>query len=81
MKLEYTYGCVCGSLSVDGVESINMDINDFKAVIHKLVDREQDMAVLQDLFKSCMESQGHFDPSDEPCECCGDFIDTYTLEI
>lgn len=44
MKLEYTYGCVCGSLSVDGVESINMDVNDFKAVIHKLVDREQDMA-------------------------------------
>ena len=81
MKLEYTYGCICDSLSVDGVETIDMNIDDLKSVVHKLVDREQDIAVLQDLFTSCMQSQAECESSDEPCECCGDFIDTYTLEI
>lgn len=81
MKLKYTYGCVCDSISVDGVESIDMDINDFREVVHQLVDNEQDSAVLQDLFTSCMESQGNYESSKKPCDCCGDTIITYTLEL
>ena len=34
MKLEYTEGCVCTSLTVDGKETIDMNVEDFKSVIH-----------------------------------------------
>ena len=81
MKLEYTSGCVCDSLLVDGVESIYMNMDSFKDVIHELVDRERDLAVLQGIFMSCMASQGDYESSEEACECCGDFITTYRLEI
>lgn len=81
MKLEYTYGCVCDSLSIDGVETIDMQEQDFKNVIYKLIDRESDIAVLQSIYKDLMESQGEYESSDEPCECCGDYVTTYTLNI
>ena len=42
MKLEYTDGCICTSLTVDGKETIDMDTKDFKEVIHKLIDKEND---------------------------------------
>lgn len=80
MKLEYTEGCICDSISVDGIESIDMDINDFKKVVTLLLIRENDLSVLQTTFMECMQSQGEFMRSG-PCGCCGDFITTYTLEI
>ncbi len=81
MKLEYTEGCTCDSLSVDGVESIDMDINDFKDVLHELLDRETDLGTLQQVFTTLMVQQGEYECSDEPCDQCGDYVTTYTLEI
>lgn len=80
MKLEYTEGCVCTSLTVDGVETVDMDINDLKKVICKLVERETDVAELQDLWMSLMQSQGEYKDLGH-CECCGDWITNYTLEL
>lgn len=80
MKLEYTDGCICTSLSVDGVETIDMKTEDLQAVICKLVKREDDISVLQDLFTSLMYSQGEYKDLGH-CEQCGDFISNYTLEI
>lgn len=80
MKLEYTDGCICTSLSVDGVETIDMKTEDLQAVICKLVKREDDISVLQDLFTSLMSSQGEYKDLGQ-CEQCGDFISEYTLEI
>lgn len=80
MKLEYTYGCVCDSLSVDGIESIDINIEGFRAVIHNLIDKIDEFAVLQDLFCNCMEALGEYE-SHGPCDCCGDYITTYTYEI
>lgn len=81
MKLEYTEGCICDSLSVDGVESIDMDIDSFKDVLHKLLDRETDLGTLQEVFMVLMAQQGEYERSDRPCSQCGDYITTYTLEI
>lgn len=80
MKLEYTEGCVCTSLTVDGVETVDMNINDLKKVICKLVERETDVAELQDLWMSLMQSQGEYKDLGH-CECCGDWITNYTLEL
>ena len=35
--LKYTNGCTCTSLTVDDVETIDMDINDFRKVIKQMV--------------------------------------------
>lgn len=80
MKLEYTDGCVCTSLTVDGVETSNMKIEDLQDVICKLVKRETDISELQQLWMSLMESQGEFKDLGH-CDQCGDWIENYTLEI
>lgn len=168
MKLNYTDGCICTSLTVDGTESIDLDIDTFRNVIKKfltfgrdknfavlfecihsliyesyyveleeeeelldnknhyvchinnnqydytewwdkgttydmicinknvwnnilteemykdmcdLIDKIDDVAVLQSIFCSVLERCGKYDCSDRPCACCGDYVRHYTIEI
>lgn len=37
MKLDYTDGCICTSLTVDGIETIYLDIDTFRNVIKKFL--------------------------------------------
>lgn len=80
MKLEYTDGCICTSLTIDGKETVDMDVKDFKSVIHKLIDKESDLGTLQSIWIDLMEQQGTFEDLGH-CSCCGDWITKYTLEI
>ncbi len=171
MKLEYTDGCICTSLTVDDTETIDLDIDTFRNVIKKfltfgrdkkfavllecihkliqetyytelekneeeeelidnmnhyvchinnnqydyfewwdkdttydmiginkniwdnifteemykdmcdLIDKIDDIAVLQTIFCFVLERCGKYDCSDRPCDCCGDYIQHYTMEI
>lgn len=80
MKLEYTDGCICTSLTVDGVETVDMKTEDLQEVICKLVKRETDTAILQRIWMNLMESQGDYEDLGH-CECCGDWVSRFTLEI
>ena len=80
MKLEYTDGCVCTSLTIDGKETIDMNVEDFKSVIHKLIGNENDLGTLQHIWIVLMEQQGKYEDLGQ-CEECGDYIARYTLEI
>ena len=80
MKLEYTDGCVCTSLTIDGKETIDMNVEDFKSVIHKLIDNENDLGTLQHIWIVLMEQQGKYEDLGH-CPDCGDYITRYTLEI
>ena len=80
MKLEYADGCVCTSLTVDGKETIDMSKEELKEVIYKLLNRESDICVLQDIWRDLVESQGESEDLGH-CEECGDYITRYTLEI
>lgn len=81
MKLKCIEGCTCDSLTIDGIETIDINKDDFKKVLHKLIDKEEDRAIMQSIFMNLMYSQGTYEYSDKPCECCGDYIITYKLEI
>ena len=168
MKLDYTDGCICTSLTVDGTETIDLDIDTFRNIIKKfltfgrdknfdvlfecihsliyesyyaeleeeeelldnknhyvchinnnqydytewrdkgttydmicintnvwdniltkemykdmcdLIDKIDDIAVLQSIFCSVLERCGKYDCSNKPCECCGDYIRHYAMEI
>lgn len=80
MKLEYTDACVYTSLTVDGIETVDMPIDKFKKVIHQLIDRESDLETLQNIWISLMEQQGEYEYLGH-CERFGTWINKYTLEI
>lgn len=80
MKLEYTDGCICDSLTVDGIETVDISINDFKKVLYQLIDRETDLGTLQSIMIKLMEQQGEYEDLGH-CSCCGDYITKYTLEL
>lgn len=80
MKLEYIDGCINNYLAIDGIETIYMRIDEFKKVVHKLIDRETDLETLQNIWINLMEQQGKREDLSR-CELCGDLITQYTLEI
>ena len=80
MKLQYVNGCVYNSLLIDGAETINIDIPKLRNVLKQLIDKEEDMCMLQYFLKSILEVKGTYECSEEQCECCGDFIESYTLD-
>ena len=80
MKLEYTDGCTCTSLTVDGIETIDMSPDSLKKVICKLINNESDFGSLQSIWMDLVTSQGSYEDLGE-CEECGDLITRYTLEI
>ena len=80
MKIESVTGCTCDSLTVDNVETVNMDKEAIKDVIKKLINREDDLGILQSILIDLVEFQGEFEDLGH-CDQCGDWITKYTLEI
>ena len=80
MKIESVTGCTCDSLTVDDVETVDMDKEAVKDVIKKLIDREDDLGTLQSILIDLVETQGEFEDLGY-CDQCGDWITKYTLEI
>lgn len=80
MKIESVSGCLCDSLTIDGVETIDMKIEDVKEVIKKLIDKENDLGTIQSILIDLVETRGDFEDLGQ-CDQCGDWITKYTLEI
>lgn len=80
MKIESVTGCTCDSLTVDDVETVDMDKEAVKDVIKKLIDRENDLGTLQSILMDLVETRGEFEDLGH-CDQCGDWITKYTLEI
>ena len=56
MKIESVTGCTCDSLTVDDVETVDMDKAAVKDVIKKLIDREDDLGTLQSILIDLVET-------------------------
>lgn len=80
MKVVSVTGCTCDSLTIDGVESIDMKIEDLQAAIKKLIDKESDVAILQSILTDLVSDMGEIEDLGY-CEECGDHIEQYTLEV
>ncbi len=80
MKIESVTGCTCDSLTVDNVETVDMDKEAIKDVIKKLIDREDDLGTLQSILIDLVEIRGEFEDLGH-CEQCGDWITKYTVEL
>lgn len=82
MKLIFSYGCLANELSVNGISEIDLTDKQRKEVINRIFqwyDKHPD--ALKDLLQDFIQT--HYDDYDctEPCECCGDSITTYKMEI
>ena len=80
MKIESVTGCTCDSLTVDDVETVDMDKEAVKDVIKKLIDREDDLGTLQSILIDLVETRGEFEDLGH-CDQCGDWITKYTVEL
>ena len=80
MKIESVTGCTCDSLTVDDVETVDMDKEAVKDVIKKLIDREDDIGTLQFILMDLVETRGEFEDLGH-CDQCGDWITKYTVEL
>ena len=80
MKIEYQCGCTDDSLTIDGVESCDMESKELIEVIKKLLDREDDLGLLQYILIDLIEAQGDYEDLGI-CEECADQITKYSIEI
>ena len=80
MKIISVSGCTCDSLTIDNVETSEMNIEDIRETIKKLIDRESDLGTLQSILIDLVETRGDFEDLGN-CEQCGDWITKYTVEI
>lgn len=79
MKINYTDGCTCYSLTIDGKEVSEMNSKEIQDAVAKLVYKVTDTAILQEIIERITESIGDFEDLGT-CEECGDWITKYTYE-
>lgn len=79
MKINYTTGCTCDSLTIDGRESIDLSPEAIKDAIIKALDKINSISDLQEILMTIAETGEYEDLGH--CEQCGDWITSFTLEV
>lgn len=84
MKINWTRGCINDNLVIN--EKKYSDYNDkdkiiLRQIILNWLVQKEDVIPTKDIIELILEMAGKYECSDEPCECCGDFIDSYEMEI
>ena len=84
MKIDLVEGCVCDSLTIDGVEEINLTDEQRAKTIVELLDGLKKVIKPSDLncfLQHICMNYGDMKCSDEPCPQCGDYVYSYHVEI
>lgn len=80
MKIEYTSGCMAHSLTIDGVETIDLDPKEFKERALKVIEKIDNEELLRTLLIQAVEIMGESELIAH-CDECGDNIYKDTLII
>jgi hypothetical protein len=80
MKIELTAGCTVDSLQIDGKRFEDLSYKEMRDIIFSLVTEFTDEELYNDIIRNIVYSKGEFKDG-YTCEQCGDFVETYTLEI
>ena len=81
MELKYVTGCVCDSLTLDGVETVDLPIEKLQEALLKVIKSISKEDVLQDIFNMYHGKDKESISAWEVCEQCGDTINEFTLNI
>lgn len=80
MKIKYTSGCMAHSLTIDGVETIDLDPKEFKEKALKVIEKIDNEELLRTLLIQAVEIMGESELIAH-CDECGDNIYKDTLII
>ena len=80
MKIELTAGCTLDSLLIDGKRFEDLSYREMRDIIFGLITEFTDEDLYNDIIRDIVYSKGEFKDG-YTCEQCGDFVETYTLEI
>lgn len=80
MKLEYTEGCICYGLDVDGEPFNDLNAVEKVALLHSVVTMLSVDYDIQDIMINLLQQYGEYKHVGH-CDECGDNISSYTLEI
>lgn len=85
MKLNLTIGCVCDNLSADGVREVDMTSRQREDTWNKIVSFlsqcDADEYHLNLLMEFLCKTYGQYECDEHICECCGDYVEYWDLEI
>ena len=81
MVLKLVKGCICDSMTVDDIEEIDLTDEQREKVIETIMKnlKPEDLNYLLQKTIPLFAQEEHFD--DEPCECCGDYVEEYIWTI
>lgn len=80
MKIELTSGCTLDSLQIDGKRFEDLSHREMRDTIFSLITEFTDEDLYNEIIRSIVYYKGEFKDGYK-CEQCGDFVETYTLEI
>ena len=61
MKMVYVEGCTCTSLTIDGVETIDLPEKDFRRIVFNMINLIDDRSLLEHLMDYCEEMEAPWD--------------------
>ena len=82
MKLEMRRGCIADWLGADGMLEIDMDDATREKVYDKLIEflKSQNDGLNQ-LMQFTLETYGEYECDGKSCECCGDSVENWSLDL
>jgi hypothetical protein len=87
MKIEVVNGCMAYDFEIDGKSIHECTIDELKDALTKstayVVSKANDERIsdLKTAIRNLVELFGDCECLEDACECCGDFVETYTIEI
>lgn len=86
MKLQMISGCIADSLTANGKEEVDMTTDERLLVTHSIMNwllshPEENDRFLNFLMQDFIGEFGDFSSTDKPCECCGDTICTWDIDV
>lgn len=90
MKLELTEGCICDSFTADGKDINSMSEKELKDILKvavakiittKYEDEKTVYSLQNTLYEIVSRFYDEYERYDEPCDCCGDWVSTYIMNV
>ena len=80
MRIKLVRGCVCDSLTVDGKDEYAMTDDERQDVLKKIFE-SLTPGDLNYVLQALVKEMGEYDCDDRACECCGDTVEWYVLDL
>ena len=84
MKLQYITGCMYNNLKINNIDANNINIDELQNICKTLIDKTTDKDMLQQIiidYVCCLARSELNDYYSYHCETCGDYVETYELDI